>query len=182
MVGRSIDDLAPDLLDTFGDVALRLRGITVADPANPARLAVSGLDLDVHEGEIVCLYGLMGAGRTELLEALAGRVPSSAARVEVRGRVLQGESIAERIELGLALVPEDRQRDGLVQTMSVGENTSLASLLIASCEGSPSACAARRMPSQTADRRRPGQDLRTWRLDHRRCPAGISRRSSSARS
>ena len=128
MVGRSIDDLAPDLLDTFGDVALRLRGITVADPANPARLAVSGLDLDVHEGEIVCLYGLMGAGRTELLEALAGRVPIQRGTVEVRGRVLQGESIAERIQLGLALVPEDRQRDGLVQTMSVGENTSLASL------------------------------------------------------
>ena len=76
MVGRAADDLVPDLLDTFGDVALSLRGIsTIADPSNPARLAVNGFDLDVREGEIVCLYGLMGAGRTELLESLAGRVP-----------------------------------------------------------------------------------------------------------
>ncbi|MET1019551.1 MAG: sugar ABC transporter ATP-binding protein [Microterricola sp.] len=129
MVGRSADDLAPDLLDTFGEVALQLRDITVADPANPARLAVDGLTLDVRKGEIVCLYGLMGAGRTELLEALAGRVPIQRGTVHVQGKQLTGESIAQRIDLGMALVPEDRQRDGLVQTMSVGENTSLASLL-----------------------------------------------------
>jgi erythritol transport system ATP-binding protein len=129
MVGRSADDLAPDLLDEFGDVALSLRGITVADPSNPSRLAVDGLDLDVRKGEIVCLYGLMGAGRTELLEALAGRVPVQKGTITINGRQLRGESIGERIRLGLALVPEDRQRDGLVQTMSVGENSSLASLL-----------------------------------------------------
>ncbi|MET0297769.1 MAG: sugar ABC transporter ATP-binding protein, partial [Microbacterium sp.] len=129
MVGRAADDLVPELLDTFGEVALRLRGVTVADPSNPARLAVDGFDLDVREGEIVCLYGLMGAGRTELLESLAGRVPLQRGTVEVHGRVLAGESVAQRIDMGLALVPEDRQRDGLVQTMSVGENSSLASLL-----------------------------------------------------
>ncbi|WP_307859113.1 sugar ABC transporter ATP-binding protein [Herbiconiux sp. SYSU D00978] len=129
MVGRSADDLAPDLLDEFGEVALSLRSVTVADPANPSRLAVEELSLDVRKGEVVCLYGLMGAGRTELLEALAGRVPIQKGTVVVNGRELRGESIGERIQLGLALVPEDRQRDGLVQTMSVGENSSLASLL-----------------------------------------------------
>jgi len=129
MVGRAADDLAPDLLDEFGDVALSLRGVTIADPSNPSRLAVDGLDLDVHEGEIVCLYGLMGAGRTELLEALAGRSPIQKGEVLIHGRRLRDESIAERIRAGLALVPEDRQRDGLVQTMSVGENSALASLL-----------------------------------------------------
>ncbi|HVL60148.1 MAG TPA: sugar ABC transporter ATP-binding protein [Microbacterium sp.] len=129
MVGRAADDLVPDLLDTFGEVALSLRGVTIADPSNPARLAVNGFDLDVREGEIVCLYGLMGAGRTELLESLAGRVPLQQGSVEIHGHTLTGESVAERINMGLALVPEDRQRDGLVQTMSVGENSSLASLL-----------------------------------------------------
>jgi erythritol transport system ATP-binding protein len=129
MVGRAADDLVPDLLDEFGPVALSLRGVTVADPANPTRLAVDGVDLDVREGEIVCLYGLMGAGRTELLEALAGRVPVQRGTVELRGRALRVESVAERIRRGLALVPEDRQRDGLVQTMSVGENSTLANLL-----------------------------------------------------
>ncbi|MCK6079289.1 sugar ABC transporter ATP-binding protein [Microbacterium sp. EYE_5] len=129
MVGRAADDLVPDLLDTFGDVALRLRDVTVADPSNPARLAVDGVDLDVRQGEIVCLYGLMGAGRTELLEALIGRIPVQKGTVEIEGRTLTRESVSERIDLGLALVPEDRQRDGLVQTMSVGENSSLSSLL-----------------------------------------------------
>jgi erythritol transport system ATP-binding protein len=129
MVGRAADDLAPDLLTEFGPVALSLRGLTVADPANPARLAVDGVDLDVREGEIVCLYGLMGAGRTELLESLAGRVPVQRGSIELRGRALRGQSVAERIRLGLALVPEDRQRDGLVQTMSVGENSTLSNLL-----------------------------------------------------
>ncbi|WP_307785373.1 sugar ABC transporter ATP-binding protein [Microbacterium hibisci] len=129
MVGRAADDLVPDLLDAFGDVALRLKDVTVADPSNPSRLAVDGFDLDVRQGEIVCLYGLMGAGRTELLEALAGRVPIQRGTVEIEGRRLTRETVSERIDLGLALVPEDRQRDGLVQTMSVGENASLASLL-----------------------------------------------------
>ncbi|MGW8482109.1 sugar ABC transporter ATP-binding protein [Microbacterium sp. NPDC055903] len=129
MVGRAADDLAPDLLDEFGEVALSLRGVTVADPANPSRLAVDGLDLDVRAGEIVCLYGLMGAGRTELLEALAGRSPIQRGTVLIHGEELDRQSIAERISTGLALVPEDRQRDGLVQTMSVGENTALSSIL-----------------------------------------------------
>ena len=129
MVGRNADDLAPDLLDEFGEVALKLDNVKVADPTNPARLAVDGLSLEVRRGEMVCLYGLMGAGRTELLEALAGRSQLLAGSAELEGSPLGNRSIAERVELGLTLVPEDRQRDGLVQTMSVGENLTLASLL-----------------------------------------------------
>ncbi|WP_232531836.1 sugar ABC transporter ATP-binding protein [Microbacterium halophytorum] len=129
MVGRAADDLAPDLLEEFGDVALSLRGVTVADQTNPARLAVDRLDLDVREGEVVCLYGLMGAGRTELLEALAGRTPIAGGTVVANGRTLGAEGVADRISGGIMLAPEDRQRDGLVQSMSVGENASLASLL-----------------------------------------------------
>jgi erythritol transport system ATP-binding protein len=129
MVGRNADDLAPDLLSDFGPVTLSLRDVKVADPSNPSRLAVDGLSLDIRAGEIVCLYGLMGAGRTELLEALAGRVPIQSGEVMLKGELIRRESIAERIDKGLALVPEDRQRDGLVQTMTVGENASLAGLL-----------------------------------------------------
>lgn len=129
MVGRSADDLSPDLLDEFGDVVLSLSEVSVVDPTNPARLAVDGVSLDVRAGEIVCLYGLMGAGRTELLEALAGRAPVQSGVVTVHGTPISRQDIAARIELGMALVPEDRQRDGLVQTMSVGENLSLSGLL-----------------------------------------------------
>jgi erythritol transport system ATP-binding protein len=89
---------------------------------------VDGLSLCVRAGEIVCIYGLMGAGRTELLECVAGRVSASGGRVLLDGEDVVRLSIAERIGAGLVLVPEDRQRDGLVQTMSVGENLSLASI------------------------------------------------------
>jgi len=90
---------------------------------------VDNLSLRVRKGEIVCIYGLMGAGRTELLETIAGRLKPSQGHILLEGAEMGGLSIAERIETGLALVPEDRQRDGLVQTMSVGQNLSLASIL-----------------------------------------------------
>ena len=83
MVGRSAEGLAPDLRDEFGHVALSVRGLKVADPTNPSGSSVDGITIEVREGEVVCLYGLMGAGRTELLEALAGRLPLLAG--EVRG-------------------------------------------------------------------------------------------------
>jgi erythritol transport system ATP-binding protein len=82
----------------------------------------------VRAGEIVCIYGLMGAGRTELLETVAGRLKATSGKVVLKGRDITGRSIAECIRAGLVLVPEDRQRDGLVQTMTVGRNLSLASL------------------------------------------------------
>jgi erythritol transport system ATP-binding protein len=129
MVGRQAEDLSPDLLEEFGEPVLELDEVTIVDPSNPGRLAVDRLSLTVRKGEIVCLYGLMGAGRTELLEALAGRLPVQSGRITVKGIDIRDQSIAERIALGMALVPEDRQRDGLVQTMSVGDNISLASIL-----------------------------------------------------
>ncbi|NKX53075.1 sugar ABC transporter ATP-binding protein [Arthrobacter mobilis] len=129
MVGRGFDLGSPPSRENFGEVALRIEQAMVADPSNPERLAVNGVSIDVREGEIVCIYGLMGAGRTELLEAVAGRVPLAGGRVLLLGRDVAGLSIAERIQVGLGLVPEDRQRDGLVQTMSVGGNLSLASLM-----------------------------------------------------
>jgi erythritol transport system ATP-binding protein len=128
MVGRNPEDLYPELGAPTGEPLLRVKRLNVADPTNPGRMAVADLDLEVRAGEIVCVYGLMGAGRTELLETLAGRLPVQSGAVEVDGQDLTRASIAQRIDRGLALVPEDRQRDGLVQTMSVGDNLSLASI------------------------------------------------------
>ena len=99
-----------------------------AGPAPPGANVVDHMSLNVRAGEIVCIYGLMGAGRTELLEAVAGRGELVNGRVLLEGQDMAGLTIAERIARGLSLVPEDRQRDGLVQTMSVGQNLSLASI------------------------------------------------------
>ena len=128
MVGREADYDFREEPREYGDVALSIQNVTVAE-LDTGRVAVNNVSIDVRAGEIVCLYGLMGAGRTELMEALAGRDPLSGGRVLLGDVDLADRSIAERIELGLGLVPEDRQRDGLVQMMSVGENMSLPSLL-----------------------------------------------------
>ena len=129
MVGRDQDSLFPKRHARLGEVALRVERLQVADPSNPHRLAVDDIDLEIRAGEIVGVYGLMASGRTELLEAIAGRLPVTSGTVTFEGRVLDGESVRERIRRGIALVPEDRQRDGLVQTMSVGQNLSLSSLM-----------------------------------------------------
>ena len=128
MVGREADYDFRDEPRDFGDVALSIQGVTVAEP-DTGRVVVNNVSLDVHEGEIVCLYGLMGAGRTELMEALAGRDPISGGRVLLGDEDIKDLNIQDRIAIGMGLVPEDRQRDGLVQMMTVGKNMSLASLL-----------------------------------------------------
>lgn len=128
MVGRKPAELYPDVTVPSGDPVLEVEGLDVVDPGNPGRLSVQDVHLTVRAGEIVCLYGLMGSGRTELLEALAGRLPIRAGLVRVCGSDITTATISDRIAIGVALVPEDRQRDGLVQTMSVGSNLSLASI------------------------------------------------------
>jgi erythritol transport system ATP-binding protein len=70
----------------------------------------------------------MGAGRSELLETLSGLRPETTGKVWLEGQLIKQNSVTERIKLGLALIPEDRQREGLVQTMSVADNMLLASL------------------------------------------------------
>ena len=126
MVGENFDLGAPPTGYAFGPVALAIEGVSVPDSSGVD--LVRDLDLSVREGEIVCIYGLMGAGRTELLEAVAGRLATTRGRIVLGGADVSHLSIAERIARGLVLIPEDRQRDGLVQTMSVGENLSLASI------------------------------------------------------
>lgn len=130
MVGENFDLGSPPTGYRMGDVALDIDELSVADESGTGALAVDHLSLRVRAGEIVCIYGLMGAGRTELLEAVAGRtrLPVTSGRVLLDGEDMASLGIAERIAKGLVLVPEDRQRDGLVPTMSVGTNLSLASI------------------------------------------------------
>ncbi|GGF40373.1 sugar ABC transporter ATP-binding protein [Microbacterium sorbitolivorans] len=128
MVGENFDLGSPPEGYEFGEPVLSVDGLMVLDPENPERAVVNGVNLDVRAGEIVCIYGLMGAGRTELLEAIAGRERVESGEILLEGESILGDSIATRIEKGVGLVPEDRQRDGLVQTFSVGRNLTLASL------------------------------------------------------
>ncbi|MBV8474524.1 MAG: sugar ABC transporter ATP-binding protein [Hyphomicrobiales bacterium] len=128
MVGENYNLGSPPRGYEFGAVALEVEDLSVPDASGGDASVVDRLSLSVRAGEVVCIYGLMGAGRTELLEAIAGRVRPSDGRVLLKGEDVSGLSIAARIDKGLVLVPEDRQRDGLVQTMTVGSNLSLPSI------------------------------------------------------
>jgi erythritol transport system ATP-binding protein len=128
MVGSSVRDYARPLEHRIGPPLLEARNVTLARRGAPGRVVVD-VSFDLRQGEIVGIYGLMGAGRTELLECILGR-HAGAVRGEIRlaGNALRGADVAATIGAGLALIPEDRKADGLVHTMSVAENLTLACL------------------------------------------------------
>lgn len=126
MVGDHFDLGSPPAGYDFGAMALSVKELSVQN--NNGYLAVDHFSLDVRAGEIICIYGLMGAGRTELMECIAGRLPISGGSIKLNNQEISTLNIGKRIKNGLVLVPEDRQRDGLIQTMSVGKNLSLASI------------------------------------------------------
>ena len=131
MVGREISQIFPRSERRPGEVLLRVRDWSVADPQNPGRRVVDGVSFDVRAGEVLGIGGLMGAGRTALLASLFG-----AAHSPVRGRLqIAGEPPRapfrrprEAIAAGLALVGEDRKRYGLFPRASVLDNLTLAAL------------------------------------------------------
>jgi erythritol transport system ATP-binding protein len=95
-------------------------------PSAPGRTGLRGVSIDVRPGEILGLYGLMGAGRTELMESILGVHADADGSVLLQGRELAGLDVRQRIACGMAMVPEDRQASGLVQTMNVQQNMTLA--------------------------------------------------------
>src|SRR6266536_3560294 len=101
-------------------VLLEVDGLTVLD--DRGHVAVDDLSLQVREGEIVALAGVQGNGQTELVEALTGLAPAVAGTVRVGGRALGRASPRAVLRAGLAHVPEDRVKDGLIATFSVAEN------------------------------------------------------------
>jgi erythritol transport system ATP-binding protein len=86
------------------------------------------VSLDVRAGEIVGLYGLMGAGRTELLESVLGVHGDAVGDVSVNGQAMQSRPVSDRVACGVAMVPEDRKVSGFVATFSVEQNLTLTSL------------------------------------------------------
>jgi ABC-type sugar transport system ATPase subunit len=120
MVGRAIDTVFPPRHGgPTGEVALSVEG------ARGGRFR--GVSFDVRRGEVLGVYGLMGAGRTELVRALFGLERLEAGTVRAGGKDL-GRSPRAAIAQGLALVTEDRRRDGLVMDAAVAENLALVAL------------------------------------------------------
>lgn len=86
------------------------------------------VSFELKKGEILGIYGLLGAGRTEVFECIMGLRPEHTGTMTLEGKPLQVKNLSEMIRHGFAWVPEDRQREGLVQTLNIGKNISLSSL------------------------------------------------------
>jgi rhamnose transport system ATP-binding protein len=122
MVGREIAAVFPKVEVEPGPVVLEARGVGCR------ATGVSGADLAVRAGEIVGLAGLVGAGRTELARVLFGLTPADEGEIRVSGRRVVIDSPRAAVSLGIAYVPEDRRRYGLILEMPVAANTTLAVL------------------------------------------------------
>jgi erythritol transport system ATP-binding protein len=128
MVGASTRNFARAEDHAFGDTVLEVAHVFLPRPGAPGYL-VEDMSLTLRAGEIVGIYGLMGAGRTELFECIFGCRPEQArGSVKLLGKELIGNDVTTCINAGLALIPEDRKADGLVHSMSISENLTLANL------------------------------------------------------
>ncbi|MDE3106263.1 MAG: sugar ABC transporter ATP-binding protein [Acidobacteriota bacterium] len=129
MSGRSeAERVASAGVAVASPVALEVKGLRTTAMAQDesVRTALDGVSLVLRRGEVLGLYGLLGAGRTELLEVLAGLRPRADGEVLLDGQPVRLRTVAEAIAAGIAMVPEDRQRDGLVPELSIRENVVLA--------------------------------------------------------
>ena len=126
MIGSDAKDFAKQVEHDVGTEVLRTEDICL--PRAQGGYAVDHVSLSVRKGEILGIYGLMGAGRSELFECIMGQHEHHTGKVFVDGVELKSRDTTKRIRDGLALIPEDRQRDGLVQSMSIANNLSMASL------------------------------------------------------
>ncbi|SEI92917.1 sugar ABC transporter ATP-binding protein [Demequina mangrovi] len=118
MVGRDVTDLFPKTVAPVGDVLLEVEGLT--------RTGVfHDVSFEVRAGEIVALAGLVGAGRSEIARAAFGVDPYDAGTVTVAGRRLAGGDPAAAMRQGLALIPEDRRRQGAVLDSGIARNVTL---------------------------------------------------------
>lgn len=121
MVGRSIDQLYPRRKSEPGEVLLSVQNLTKQGE-------YEDVTLEVRAGEVVGLAGLVGAGRTEVLRAIAGADKYDSGEVQVRGKKLPSHKVSESVKAGIGLVPEDRKSQGLVLKASVEENLGYATL------------------------------------------------------
>ena len=120
MVGREVNLTVSKEATVQGDDVLEIRNLVVQD--DRGILAVNNVSLDVHGGEILALAGVQGNGQTELVEAIAGIRRVESGTIKLNGKDITNHSPRQILDAGLGHIPEDRQANGLVLSMSVADN------------------------------------------------------------
>ncbi len=122
MVGRELETVFPKHQAQLGETVLEVRSLSCR------ALGVNNVSLSIRSGEVLGLAGLIGAGRTQFAQALFGLAEVDSGDVFLNGKKLTIQSPADALRAGLAYVPEDRRRHGVILDMSIAANSTLASL------------------------------------------------------
>ena len=122
MVGRELSAVFPKKEVELGDVVLELRHLSSSEAG------IRDVNLSVRAGEIFGLAGLVGAGRTELARTIFGLTPADEGEILLRGQAIKLDSPAQAIASGIAYVPEDRRRHGVILDLPISANITLAAL------------------------------------------------------
>jgi len=121
MVGRDVSQIFPDRVSSAGDVVFKVTGF-----AHPTEF--DGISFTLRRGEILGFYGLVGAGRSEVMQALFGITRPSAGTVEIDRHQVDIRAPADAIKAGIVYVPEDRGTQGAILDLPIFQNVSLPSL------------------------------------------------------
>ena len=128
MVGRDVSQIFPERTRDLGDEALKVTGYE-----HPTEF--SDISFSLKRGEILGFYGLVGAGRSEFMQALFGITKPSAGTVEIEGGAVTIRSPADAVSQGIVYVPEDRGKQGAIGDMPIFQNVTLPSLARISRKG-----------------------------------------------
>ncbi|VDZ55690.1 Xylose import ATP-binding protein XylG [Serratia odorifera] len=129
MVGRELTELYPQAPHDIGEVVLQVDQLTAWHPVNRHIRRVDEVSFTLRRGEILGVAGLVGSGRTETMQCLFGAYPGRwQGSIRIDGQAVTLGNCRQAMRHGIAMVPEDRKRDGIVPVMGVGANITLAAL------------------------------------------------------
>ncbi len=121
MVGRPVDQIFPVRTSNIGEPVLEVEGFS-----HPTEF--DNISFTLHKGEILGFYGLVGAGRSEVMQAICGMTKTTKGTLKLNGEVISNASAADAIAAGIVYVPEERGRQGVVIGLPIFQNVSLPSL------------------------------------------------------
>src|SRR5690606_13491631 len=121
MVGRAVDHIFPQRTAAIGETVLEAKGLS-----HPTEF--EDISFAVRKGEILGFYGLVGAGRSEVMQAVFGMTQPSAGTLVLDGQIIAPKSAADAVEAGIVYVPEERGKQGVITGEPIFKNVSLPSL------------------------------------------------------
>lgn len=129
MVGREVQLIKKENLSRSSEELFAVKNLYLKNPDQKQKYLLENISFSLAKGEVLGIFGLMGAGRTELLEAIFGLHPKQvSAQIRINESATTINSAADAIKAGLALVPEDRKKDGLLLDLDVQKNIGITTL------------------------------------------------------